>query len=135
MAADTKVLKHGARSAFDPAMILFDQAVQILGGSQLRLLGQQSALSHLTHCSMRCGIAVEGDRVRWSTLMPHCLLEEGLCCGYISRLAEPEVNSMPSLVHRSIQVGPLPAYLDIGLVHSPGAAPGLAKAVPALDEL
>ena len=63
------------------------------------------------------------------------LLEEGLRCGYIACPAEPEVDRLSSLVHRSIEVGPVAAYLDIGLIDSPRAASGPTKAVPPLDEL
>ena len=84
---------------------------------------------------MRGGVAIESDRVWRSALMPDRLLEEGLCCGYIPSAAEPEVNRLARLVHRPIQIGPLAADLDIGLIHSPGATSGPAKAVPPLDEL
>ena len=63
------------------------------------------------------------------------LLEEGLRRGYIACPAEPEVDRLSSLVHRSIEVGPVAAYLDIGLIDSPRAASGPTKAVPTLDEL
>ena len=63
------------------------------------------------------------------------LLEEGLRCGYIACPAEPEVDRLSSLVHRPIELGPVAAYLDIGLIDSPRAASGPTKAVPTLDEL
>ena len=67
--------------------------------------------------------------------MSEGLLEEGLRCGYIACPAEPEVDRLSSLVHRSIEVGPVAAYLDIGLIDSPRAASGPTKAVSTLDEL
>jgi hypothetical protein len=63
------------------------------------------------------------------------LLEEVLRCGYVACPAEPEVDRLSSLVHRSIEVGPVAAYLDIGLIDSPRAASGPTEAVPPLDEL
>jgi len=91
--------QHGTGSGFDPAMILFDQVVQVLRGSQFCAPGKQAVLSHLTDCSMRRRISVEGDRVRRATFMPDGLIEECFCCGYVSCPAEPEVNSVSNLVH------------------------------------
>src|ERR1700731_3480946 len=84
---------------------------------------------------MRSRIAVQGDRMWRPALMSDRLLEEGLRSGYIACPAEPEVDRLSSLVHRSIQVGPVAAYLDIGLIDPPRAASGPTKAVPTLDEL
>src|SRR5882757_1213902 len=84
---------------------------------------------------MRRSIAVQGDRMRRSPLMPDRLLEKGLCCRHIAFAAEPEVNSLPCLVHRSVKVGPLSTYLDIGLTDTPREAGRPAETVPALDEL
>jgi hypothetical protein len=67
--------------------------------------------------------------------MPDRLLEEGLCCGYISPAAELEVNRLPSLVDRAIEIDPLSAYFDIGLIDSPRAANGPVETAPTLDEL
>ena len=47
---------------------------------------------------------------------------------HIACPAEPEVDRLSSLVHRSIEVGPVAASLDIGLIDSPRAASGPAKA-------
>src|ERR1700712_3282669 len=84
---------------------------------------------------MRSRIAVQGDRMWRPALMSDRLLEEGLRCGYIACAAESEVDRLSSLVHRSIEVGPVAAYLDIGLIDSPRTASGPTKAVPTLDEL
>src|SRR5271163_4920092 len=84
---------------------------------------------------MRSRIAVKGDRLWRPPPMSGGLLEEGLRCGYIACPAEPKVDRLSSLVHRSIEVGPVAAYLDIGLIDSPRAASAPTKAVPTLDEL
>src|ERR1035441_9341630 len=84
---------------------------------------------------MRSRIAVEGDRMWRLPLMPDCLHEEGLGCGYIACPAEPEVDCLSALVYGAIEVGPLPAHLDISLIDSPGATSGAAEAIPAFDEL
>src|SRR5271156_6399288 len=64
----------------------------------------------------------------WSPLpMSDRLREEGLRCGYIACPAEPEVDRLSSLVHRSVEVGPVSAYLDIGLSDSTRAASGRPK--------
>src|ERR1700681_2856412 len=84
---------------------------------------------------MRSRIAVKGDRIWRPPLLSDRLREEGLRCGYIACPAKPEVDRLSSLVHRSIEVGPVPAYLDIGLIDPPRAVSGPSKAVPTLDEL
>src|ERR1035441_9797230 len=61
---------------------------------------------------MRSRIAVEGDRMWRLPLMPDCLHEEGLGCGYIACPAEPEVDCLSALVYGAIEVGPLPAHLE-----------------------
>ena len=127
--------EHRPGSRLDPAMVLLDDIIQILGGAQLRALGQQSILTHLANCSMGRRIAVEGDRIWPSSLVPHRLLEEGLGCGYIACRAEPEVDRLPGPVHSSIKVAPAASDLDIGLIDTPGAARDPTKAVPSLDEL
>ena len=67
--------------------------------------------------------------------MPDCLLEEGFRCRYIACTAKPEVDCISTLVYSSIEVRPLAAHLDIGLIDAPGATSGPVKAIPALDEL
>ena len=84
---------------------------------------------------MRRSIAIEGDRVRRPTFIPNRLLKECHVCGYISYPAEPEVDSLPSLVYCPIQMGPFSAYLQIGFIDSPQAASAAAKESPPLDEL
>src|ERR1017187_9874898 len=84
---------------------------------------------------MRSRIAVEGDRMWRLPLMLDCLLEEGLGCGYIACPAEPEVDRLSTLIYRPIEVSPLAAHLDIGLIDSPGATSRPAEAIPASNEL
>jgi hypothetical protein len=66
--------------------------------------------------------------------MPDRLLEEGFGCGHIACPTHPEVDRLPGFIYGSIEVDPLAAYLDIGLIDSPRATTGSSKAVPALDE-
>src|SRR5664279_624025 len=81
------------------------------------------------------GISVQSNRLGRPPFMPDCFIEERLRCFNVSSLAEPEVNSLASLVHSSIQVSPLATDLDIGLIDSPGATSWPAEAIPAFDEL
>jgi hypothetical protein len=81
------------------------------------------------------GIAVQGDRVRRPTFVPDRFPEERFGCGYIPSAAEPEIDGLTSLVHRSVEIHPLAAYLDVGLIDSPRATSGPAKAIPPVDEL
>lgn len=45
--------------------------------------------------------------------MPDCFMKERLRCGYVACPAEPEVDRLSTLVYRSIEIGPLAAYLVI----------------------
>jgi hypothetical protein len=137
MTADSKFLKPSIGLVPDliPRWSWLDQVVQVLRGPQFRAPAQQAVLSHLTDCAMRRSIAIEGDRVRRPTVIPDRLFEECLGCGYISCPTDPEVESLPSLVHCPIQTGPLSAHLEMGFIDSPRAASAPAKAIPPLDEL
>src|ERR1700733_1737441 len=81
------------------------------------------------------GISIQSNRLRRPPFMSDCFIEERLRCFNVPSLAEPEVNRMASLVHRSIQVSPLATNLDISLIDSPGATSWPAEAIPAFDEL
>ena len=126
--------EHRSGSGLDAAMILLDQVVQVFRAAQLRSFRQQAILAQLTDCAMRRSIAVESDCVRRTPFMPDCFLEECLGCRHVSSAAEPKVHRLPGFVHRPVQIGPLAAYFDIGLVNTPRPANGFAKAVPPLDE-
>src|SRR5271154_4290330 len=84
---------------------------------------------------MRSRIAVECNCMWRLPFMPDCLLEEGFGRGYVAFAAKPEVDSLSTLVYRSIEVGLVAAHLDIGLIDSPGATSRRAKTIPAFDEL
>src|SRR5437879_2667073 len=45
--------EHDVRSGLDVAMILLDEIIQILRGSDLRILGQQAVRLHLAHGAVR----------------------------------------------------------------------------------
>jgi hypothetical protein len=58
-----KVLEaeHRPCAGFNTAVILFDQIVQVFRRSQLGVLPCLVFLCHLAHCSVRCGLAIQGD--------------------------------------------------------------------------
>jgi len=113
-------------------MILLDNVVQVLRRSQLRSRGQQAVCPQLADGSMRSRIAVEDDRMWRPLLVPDRLLEEGLGRGYIACSAESEVNSLPGLVHCSVEVHPVTTHLDVGLIDAPRAANHSSKTVQRL---
>src|ERR1700716_2517914 len=78
--------EHDVRSGLDVAMILLDEIIQILRGSDLRILGQQAVRLHLAHGAVRGCIAVERNRFRRLALMFDCLSENALAAA-TSRLA------------------------------------------------
>ena len=58
-----KVLEaeHRSGPGFDTTVIRFDQIVQVFRRSQLGVLPCLVFLCHLAHCSVRCGLAIQGD--------------------------------------------------------------------------
>src|SRR5262249_13681722 len=126
--------QHRYNPLLEPPMILLDDIVQIFTGSDPHTTRQATFRFQFPDRPMRRRIGVERDHARRS-IVPDCSLKETFSRGHISPFAQPKVHCSPVFVDRSIQVGPLSLYLDIGLVTPPGTIHVSAVAAPALFEL
>jgi hypothetical protein len=127
--------EHRVRSRFDVAMVLLDQVVQLLRGPDIRAFRQKTIGRHLTHRAVRGSIAIERDGLRRLPLMPDGRAEKGFGRGHFAPRPEHEVPRLASPIHRPVQVDPLAANLQVGLVDTPRVTRRCSKAVPAFDEL
>src|SRR6476659_5178168 len=115
-------------------MILLDQVVQVLRGSESGSAGQQASVLYLTHRAMGGGITVQGKRPWHSALAFDRFLEEGLGCRHVSPGTVPEINGLSGTVDRTVKVVPLASNFHVSLVDPPGRARRKAKTIPAFDE-
>ena len=54
--------------------------------------------------------------------------------GYITPFAQEKINGSTLFIDRAIQVNPLALYLNLGLIHAPGATQRPRVLVPALSK-
>ena len=125
--------QHRPDPLFDSPVVLFNEVVQVLAGSDSHSLGKFARLLHFPHCAMRCRIGVQRD-LRRLTRVLHRTPEKGLCRIHIARSAQEEIDGPAGLVHGPIQVDPASANLDICLVGPPGSADRPSVSAPALLE-
>src|SRR6266436_4320387 len=57
--------EHRPSPLFDSPMVLFNEVVQVLAGSNSHSLGKIAGLLHFPHRAMRCRIGVQSDLSRW----------------------------------------------------------------------
>ena len=55
------------------------------------------------------------------------LTEEGLGGGDVTRSTEVGFDGFASLINRAVEVHPLTAYFEVGLVHAPGIADRISR--------
>src|SRR5882757_5910497 len=84
----------------------------------------------------RCtgSIAIECDGFRWLPLMLDGLLEKCFCCCHVVFGAQQEVYRLAGPIHRTIEVDPLAADLQVRFVDTPRLSRGRAKTAPTFDE-
>jgi hypothetical protein len=68
-------------------------------------------------------------------LASHGLAKERLGCGHIAPAAQTTIYRPALAINRPIQIDPLPANLNVGLVHPPRCPDRTGKSVPAPLEL
>ena len=115
-------------------MVLLDQVIQILRGSDFGAGRQQTVGLHLAHGPVRGRIAIECDGFLWLPLVLDGVLEKCFCCGYVTFCAQREVYRLAGPIYRPIEVDPLAADLQVGFVDTPRLSRGRAKTVPPFDE-
>src|SRR5262245_10021955 len=83
---------------------------------------------------MRGSIAIEGHLLRNSLLLDR-LLKKPLCRSHIALFTEQKVYGLSHFIDATIEVSPLPADLDVGLIDSPRRPDRLSVPVPVLLKL
>jgi len=68
--------QHRSNSLFDSPMVLFNQVVQVLAGSDSHSLGKIARFLHFPHCAMPCRIGVQSDLYRCARVL-HRTAEKG----------------------------------------------------------
>ena len=100
-------------------MVLLDQVIQILRGSDFGIGGQQAVSLHLAHGPVRGRVAIECDGFRWLPLILDGLLEKCFCCCHVAFGAEHEVYRLACPIHRPIEVDRLASDLQVCFVDTP----------------
>ena len=78
--------------------------------------------------------AIQGNYSRLAVAL-ESLTEEGLGGGDVTRSTEVGFDGFASLINRAVEVHPLTAYFEVGLVHAPGIADRSLIGLPAFLEL
>src|SRR5215471_10025974 len=114
-------------------MVLFDQVIKILAGSDLHSPRKFPIFLHLPHRPMGCCIGVRGDLRRFTRVL-HRSAEKALGRIHIPLSAQKEIDRSPCLIHRPVEVDPMSADLYIRLIHPPGSADWPSITLPPLLE-
>src|SRR5262249_55457568 len=85
---------------------------------------------HLPHRPMRCRIGIQSDLCRFAGVL-HGAAEKAFGRVHVALAAEEEIDGVPRLVHRSVQVDPPSSNLYICLVHPPRSTYRTSVALPA----
>src|ERR1700761_6911744 len=100
-------------------MILLDDVVQVFALTQRNA---RSVVFVVADDRRGVGAAlVDGDRLRFAVLMD-CSLEKTAWRGLITTRGEQEVDCIAIAINSAVEVAPMAANLDVGLVHSPAHA-------------
>ena len=102
--------EHRPSPLFDSPVVLFNEVVQVLAGSDSHSFGKFARLLHFPHRAMRCRIGVQGD-LRWFACFLYRPAEKSLCRIHIAIFTQEEVDGPAGLVHGPIQVDPAPSNL------------------------
>jgi len=103
-------------------MVLLDQIVQVFGRTQFRQCGESALLLKFANRTMGSGITVQRNGLGRAALGAYGLAKEGLGRGDVAPRAEPEVNGFSFRVDSPVEINPLAADPDIGLVNAPRRA-------------
>ena len=131
--AEAAYARHGSLHS---EVVALDALLQVLGDLVERR-ARQKAITPRSHDGRRIGpSAIRTDAVRCEKrLIRQHLAEEALGCVKIPVGGQQKVDRVPVLVDGPVQVAPLAADLDVGLIDLDRAAVRLAKrAQPFLDQ-
>src|SRR5712691_3453608 len=113
-------------------MVLFHYIIEILDLAYCDR-GAVLCIVALDRGFIRCA-SVDRDLLRHA-MAPDRLLQKPQGSLLITLLGEEEIDGLALLVHRSIEVAPLPLDLDVGLIHPPTDPDGPLAAVKRLLQL
>ena len=112
--------EHHGDALLHPPMVLLDQVIQIFRRAQLRLRSELAIGFQLAHRTVRCSVAVERDRLWAATLaLLNRFTTECFGGGDVAPGTQSEVDRPAGPINGTIQVAPLAADLDAGLVDPP----------------
>ena len=127
---------HRGASAFDSAMVLLNQVIEVLAAPHLdelppRVLPPQKPQRQVT-------LLVTIERyLAWPARQTcrKCLSEERLRSGDTAIRTKQKIHGLAVLVDSPIEKIPFPLNFDIGFIDTPGSIDGSGVAVPSLLEL
>src|SRR5580693_9236639 len=130
--------EHRAHAAFYPPVILFDNVVQV--GTISNLDGIVPTViefiihAHAPQSGMGGLEAIQGNYSRLAVAL-ESFTEEGLGGGDVTRSTEVGFDGFALFINSAVEVHPLTAYLEVGLVHPLGIAHRTLVGLPAFLEL
>lgn len=89
---------------------------------------------HRTRDCLIVGLATVDDNAVRTAVTLQSLAQEAFSRRQITMFAEPEVDRVANAVDRTVEIHPLAADLDVGLVHMPLDANSALAAVEALQQ-
>ena len=130
--------KHWSHAAFYPPVILFDDVVQV--GTISNLDGIVPTVielvihAHAPQSGMGGLEAIQGNYSRLAVAL-ESFTEEGLGGGDVTRSTEVGFDGFALFINSAVEVHPLTAYLEVGLVYAPGIADRPLVGLPTFVEL
>jgi hypothetical protein len=95
--------EHRPDPLFHSPVVLFDEVVPVLTGSDSHSSGKLACLLHFPHGAVRCRVGVQGDLCRFARPL-HRTAEKGLGRVHIAISIEKEIDRPACFVHRPIQM-------------------------------
>ena len=130
--------KHWSHAAFYPSVILFDDVVQVGTISNLDRI-VPTVIEFVIHAhAAQSGVGgletIQGNYSRLAVAF-ESFTKEGLGGGDVTRSTEVGFDGFALFINSAVEVHPLTAYLEVGLVHPPGIAHRTLVGLPAFLEL
>ena len=120
-------------------MILLDPVVKVFAASDANRCQNaprpipQPVLGITGNDRFPIGLATVDDDAIWAAVAGQSLAHEALCRRKVTVFAEEEFDGVANTFDGPVEVHPLPANLDVGLVHVPLAANASLSSVNAFS--
>ena len=98
-------------------MVLLNDVVQVLRLAQFN--GQPAVLQQSPHCGRVRTALIDGDLLG-DIVQVDGPLEEPTCCSFVTAGRQQEIHRLARPVNGTVQILPLSAHQDVGLIHPPG---------------